>query len=270
MMTEEERISQIKGYQERQPELALTFAQAKFLFENDADTRFRIVPFSTWELLDYEYELYRQILSASQFELFETGWKERQQRTKEQIAESDPEASKWAIGYYGDFLEYTREHFWPEIRQIGIPAYLQRRFDADKTTLIRACYSKYLNEAIAERIAFHFRDYRRFAPLRLKAVEMENDVSRLQPHYEEFYRRADEAVRAVFDFLRKQAQSTEEEILLKLDEVIQRQEKFVEEAFVKHPSMLPISIIPDRRTRKQRQVDMLLNLLLIDISEMPG
>lgn len=270
MMTEEERISQIKGYQERQPELALTFAQAKFLYENDAYTRFKRVPFSTWELLDYEYEIYRQILSASQFELFESGWKERQRQMKELLAGSDQEASEWALHYYGDLLTYAEEHFWPEIKKICISRKVHQWFDMDKIVLIRASYRKYLENAIAERIALHFRDYRRFAPLRLKAAEVEVDLWRLQPNYYEFYHLADEAIRAVFDFLQKQAERQDEEVLLELDEVVQRRDESAKTTLDKYPSRFPVSIISDRRTPKQRRIDTLMNLLLIDISEMPG
>ncbi|SDL22057.1 hypothetical protein [Siphonobacter aquaeclarae] len=270
MMTEEERISQIKGYQERQPELALTFTQAKFLFENDANIRFRVVPFSTWELLDYEYEIYRQILSDSQFELFETGWKERQQQTKVFIAGSDERESEWEMGYFADLLRYREDHFWPEIKQIPFFRVTWPLFEEEKTTLLRASYRRYLEETIAERIARHFRDFRRFAPLRLRLVEVKNDLERLQPHYGAFYRRSDEAVRAVFDFLRKQIESWDEESLPELDQVIQKWEEFEREAFAKRPVRFPTAVVSDHRTRKQRQTDMLLNLLLVNHDEMPG
>lgn len=265
-MSDDELKREIRGYQERLPELALTFEQAAFLVENDSENRFEEARFSVWEHFDYEYEIYRRILTPGQFELFETGWKAKRSLAIDRIRESDGEQAASVSGYYGPLRQYLLDHFWPEISKLPLTEQILFRSSKDeaKHTFLRAEYQKWEKQRTADIVADHFHHCGRFSPLLFAALETKLDVEKLQPPHDLFYLQADEVSKTAYDFLRRKYDSLHGNAMTELREVVGRFEAFLA---VERGQPIPGWHVDatDRRPWIEKRTDWCLKIALADV-----
>ncbi|SDL22080.1 hypothetical protein [Siphonobacter aquaeclarae] len=267
-MSDDELKREIRGYQERLPELALTFEQAAFLVENDSENRFEEARFSVWEHFDYEYEIYSRILTPGQFELFEAGWKAKRSLAIDRIRESDGEQAANLANHYGPMRRYLLDHFWPELKGVAFHEQLLLCLPRDqaKGTYLRAEYRKWEQRRRADLVTEHFRYNSRFSPLLFEAEELRLDVEKLLPPHSLFYAQADEVTKAAYDFMRRRYDSLHSNAMAELIEIACRYEAFLREK--SHTSISGWHVeMEDRRTPTEKRTDWCLTVFLADVKE---
>lgn len=265
-MTDETR--RIRYYQDKDPELALTFAQAKFLHEQEAEDGGEYARFSVWEQLDYEYEMYRRVLTESQFELFEAGWARKREQVIERIKKSDEEQAAAAFDYYQPIYDYLRDHFWNEVRALPLhESYLLAGWkDEAKWYFLRSEYRIWESRRRSEQVTEHFRQYSRFSPLCLQATERKIEVERLLPPHSVFYAQADEATKGIYHHLKKQCEARAGGGHQELRAIISRYEDFLTEN--RGQRQIPgwhVAPAPDTRSEAEKWADWIMCLFLAEV-----
>lgn len=201
-MTTEEYQWYVKLVQDRYHYLKLTYAQSGqvYKYEADKNTYSTKYHFSLWEEWDYEWTVFREILTADQLKIYEENLRESITRFEESLVEGD-KGNLNDIAYYQKNLDFYQHHFLPDICKdlfllIGLPS-----ADKSKIEYLKAEYRKFLNDVKKKILTDHFRYNRTFQPNALKAALLRHQLSYLWPDYSGFKHTMDQPTKTIADYL---------------------------------------------------------------------
>lgn len=198
-MEEEE----IKFVQARYHQLNLSVEQAKkaLQYENMRDSHSRMHAFSTWEELDFEYAVFRDLLREDQMAQYQQRVAEIKEMHIENLVEQD-NANKIWVDRHRENIAYLKTKLLPSILADKSHFALSLVTDRTKVDYLKANYRTFLHDRRKQLLVDHFRYNRTYAPIQLKSSLLGHFTSCLLPNYAAFESWMDEPTRAVAEFLK--------------------------------------------------------------------
>lgn len=198
---EREEIRFVKG---RYHQLNLRPEQAEKVlqFENMKESHSRTHFLSAWEELDFEFSVFRTLLSEDQMIHYEQRTREILNSHIERLIEQDNANEIWA-NQMREQTDYLKNELIPSILSDIISfAKLSIAHDRSKIEYLRANYKTFLHDRRKQILVDHFRHNKTYAPIQLKSALLGHYSSCLLPNCVAFESWADEPTRAILAFVK--------------------------------------------------------------------
>lgn len=203
-MTQDLYKWEIKSIKQRYHILNLSLKQAKaiHIYEKERDNPSDKCHFSTWEEWDYEYTVFKEILNAEQFKIYDINLRQIIQRHGKTLTEEDKGKFN-DIKYHTELNKYYEEKVLPSFfTRPLIFMFSVLTNDKPKIDYLKSEYKKFLSNSKKELLTNHFRFYRTFQPNALKVSLLHHQLSCLWPNYFSFKFKMDEPTKAVGNYLK--------------------------------------------------------------------
>jgi hypothetical protein len=181
-MNKREYKAEIRCVQDRHDSLKLTFGQAEqvYLFEQERD-RHAEEYFSFWEEMDFQMDVFRNILTAEQWTVYEPGWQEHIAFHIQTLIEGDQQALK-QIAYCQAILDYYQQDFIPEVKRSGLWSRVRDESSLQpKADYLRAETTLFWQKRKKSILIHHYRHSRQYQPLSLQKALLKHQIHTLLP-----------------------------------------------------------------------------------------
>ncbi|MCR5889393.1 hypothetical protein LRS06_16780 [Hymenobacter sp. J193] len=215
-MKQPSRKWELKLIKSRYEYLQLTTQQAEQLDQYEQENLNNL---TVWEELDYQYTVFQEILSENQFLLYKENREEEIQQHKHDLTIADERESKHIL-FHEEINTFYEKDFLPFFHNNTYTKFVLRTEEHSKVAYLKAEYGRHLLAERSEIITEHFRYYRTFKPLALKASLLQHKRAYIWPEYDRFLIQADEPTKQVAAYLQKQPRY-----------IISEYEKIVEDKF---------------------------------------
>lgn len=194
---------EIKFVQARYHQLNLNSEQAEKVlrFENMKESHSPTHSFSAQEEWDFEYSVFREILSEEQMVQYQKRVKEMREMHIEHLVEQDNANKIWAEQML-EQIDYLKTTLIPSILSDRSQIILSIIADSSKIIYLKSNYRTFLHDRRKQILVSHFRYNSIYAPILLKSALLGHYASCLLPNYTAFESWMDEATRAVAEFLK--------------------------------------------------------------------
>ncbi|ANI88619.1 hypothetical protein A9P82_04545 [Arachidicoccus ginsenosidimutans] len=228
---------QIEIVQMRYNFLNLSFEQAEkvLAFEDEKDFYTTKYALNVWEEQDLMYDYFKRALDKTQFEKLNRWYNQQEENYKKQLLEDDGKRIVW-IHYYEELIETYQKQIIPKFIKKTFDSYISLPLFQEKIKIdyLKHEYKKYLESEKIHIFSAHFREYRTYAPNRLKEVLLIHKRKYISPNYLSFKHFMDEPTKAIADFLLKSLNYIDREHQTFFDSIKMEWESVVEKIKIKH------------------------------------
>lgn len=193
---------EIKFVQARYHQLNLSSEQAEKVlkFESMKESHSPTHAFSAQEERDFEYSIFREILSGEQMAAYRRQVAEQKQMYIERLVDQDNANKIWAE-QMREKIDYLKTTLIPSILFDRSQMILSLIADRSKVDYLKANYRSFLHDRRKQILVDHFRHNSTYAPVRLKSILSGHYAYCLLPDYVAFEKWMDEPTRSVAEFL---------------------------------------------------------------------
>ncbi|SEJ57897.1 hypothetical protein SAMN05216327_11336 [Dyadobacter sp. SG02] len=188
----------------QQAEVALQYEEMR---DSRSDTHF----FSAWEEWDFEYSVFREILSEEQMIEYQKRVAEQKEWHIENIINQD-QANSISLDHIRETVDYLKTTLIPSILFDRSQMVLSLVSDRSKVDYLKVNYRTFLHDRRKQILVDHFRYNSFYAPIQLKSTLLGHYASCLLPNYVAFEAWMDEPTRAVAEFLKTKLSRKHSEI----------------------------------------------------------
>ncbi|MBZ4187412.1 hypothetical protein [Niabella beijingensis] len=157
-----------------------------------------------WEQYDYDHHIFKKILDAEQFALYQ---KKRTADIEHTIAflKQQDEKIKPNIDYQQELLTYYADIYIPQLLQVTLKYPLPFNEYRSKIHFIKEEYRSFLNESKRMTAIQHFRNYRSYSPDLFQLHMLDVQLLHVMPNYQKFNVAADTPTQAALQFTLEKA-----------------------------------------------------------------
>jgi hypothetical protein len=240
--------------------LRLTIDQAKqvYKYEQLRDTPSDKHYFSIWEEFDFEFAIFRNILSEEQFEDYKTKHQKLVRLNEQQVAQQDQQYLK-QLEASKDLLHYYQDTLLPNLESQRIVVWQAFVKEREKIEYLKAEYKKHVDNQKKQILVEHFRHSKALQPKLLQLSLLNHELPCLLPDYFSFRANMEEPTRVIADYLDAKLKRGAEMITEGLKDTLQGLKEFRKENTAKH-----IGEIKGWHVTIAAEEDNLMFLLLLD------
>ncbi|WP_342084985.1 hypothetical protein [Dyadobacter sp. OTU695] len=194
---------EIKFVQARYHQLNLNSEQAEKVlrFEHMKESHSPTHAFSAQEEWDFEYSVFREILSGEQMAEYQKRVAEQKEMYIERLVDQDKANRIWA-DQMREKVYFLKTTLIPSILFGSTQMILSLIIDRSKVDYLKANYRTFLHDRRKQILVDHFRHCSIYAPIRLKSALLGHYASCLLPTFDAFEQWMDEPTRAVAGFVK--------------------------------------------------------------------
>jgi hypothetical protein len=258
---------EIKFVQARYHQLDLSAEQAEKVlkYESMKDSYSRTDIFSAWEEWDFEYAVFRDLLTERQMPQYHQRIREIQDMHIESLIEQDNLNKIW-LEQTREKVDYLKATLIPSILSDQSHRLMPLTTDRNKIDYLRVNYRIFLHEQRKRALVDHFRYNKTYAPVQLKSTLLGHYASCLIPHYAAFENWMDEPTRAIAGFVKLKLPRGTSEVSEFYLEKLRESKAFSEQIFQKYSrhfegwSLWVADPLPEEEENK----NWLMSMLLLD------
>jgi hypothetical protein len=258
---------EIKFVQARYRRLNLSPEQAEKVlqYENMKDSDSPTHYFSAREELDFEYSVFRDLLSEDQMAQYQERVKEMREMHIEKLVEQDNANGIW-LEQMRENIDYLKTKLIPSILFDRSQMILSLIADRNKVDYLKANYRTFLRDLRKQILVDHFRHNSTYAPIQLKSALLGHYSSCVVPNYAAFESWMDEPTRAVAEFLKTKLPRRTSEVtefyLGKLNESKEFSQQ-IRQKYYRHIEGWAVRA-PDPLPEEEENTNWLMSMLLLD------
>ena len=267
-MTPEEYQSDIKFVKDRYESLNLSFEQAEqiYKYEQVKNSHSEKHHFSEWEEWDYETSVFGKILDLNQFKVYQKNLAQLIDRYTQSLIKLDQDKEK-EIAYHQELLTYYENVFLPDLLKDSF-IFPSVAFYSEKAKIefLKSEYKLFLSDRKKEILTQHFRHYRLLKPNELQLELLRHKILCVWPNYFGFKHMADDAVKAVMNYLKVKIRRVPDQTDVLLTRKLNDLKNFNTENLQKYFSDSPWGWqdITRQLTDEEEREERVMTLLLLD------
>ncbi len=234
MISEQYQI-QIDLVRARHQYLDLTLQQAEKVcqFEQNRDIYNAKHFFSVWEEWDYELSTFREVLTDSQFRIYEENLKGKIEHHIKAITDQDQEKVT-EISYKEALIHYYETQFLPELYKDPFLGFGWLHGSKLKIQYLRNEYANFLDARRKEILVDHYRNHKSFKPNELKASLLNHKLMSVFPSYSFFKSNMDKPTKVLAKYLEKKVKVLPDQTETLLTRKFKELQQFSNDNYIKY------------------------------------
>ena len=249
--------------------LDLTFEQAEVIYkyEQEKENRSEKYFLSYWEECDFNLITYKEILTPTQFNIYESGLKNQIVFYEESLKVNDVKPERInELGYYTEMFKFNYEHLFSELINAPVEKLFEETtYDIQKIKYLKKVYRVFLNDTRKRLIVDHLRCNRIFSPNELKISLLKHSISYLWPDYISFKKEMDSETKNIALNLESQMLSISDQVYNFIKHKLEALKKFNEANFKKYYANVKFDYsVSSSETDVEMKINLLMSFMLID------
>ena len=248
-------------------DLSIEQAEIIYKYEQEKENKSGKYFLSYWEECDFNLITYKEILTAKQFDNYESFLKTQINLYEEALKTTDikPERIN-ETGYYSEMFKFYKEHLFSEFAKISVEELFEKTtYDIQKIEYLKKAYKIFLNDSRKKLIIDHLRGNRIFSPNELKVSLLRHSIGYLWPDYISFKKEMEPEVKNISVNLEDQLLLMPDEISDFINNKLEALRNFNQSNFEKYYSNLKVDyFVSGSETNEEMKVNLLMNFLLFD------